>query len=172
MSAFIVFSGLPGCGKTTLSRELAKQLGSVYLRIDSIEAGLKGSYLEEEDLKDAGYQAAYAVARDNLKAGLTVIADSVNPIQFCRDGYHKVGKDLDIPVVDIEVTCSNKDEHKRRVEEREPDLLHQTVPTWEKVQNREYEPWKTEILSVDTYEKSPEDCLSEIRSYLSGCNLI
>ena len=33
----IVFGGLPGTGKTTVARELARQLGAVHLRIDSIE---------------------------------------------------------------------------------------------------------------------------------------
>lgn len=33
----IIFGGLPGTGKTTLARELARQLGAMYLRIDTIE---------------------------------------------------------------------------------------------------------------------------------------
>ena len=37
----IVFSGLPGSGKTTIARELARQLGAVYLRIDVIEQALR-----------------------------------------------------------------------------------------------------------------------------------
>jgi tRNA uridine 5-carbamoylmethylation protein Kti12 len=33
----IAFSGLPAVGKTVIAREVARQLGAVYLRIDSIE---------------------------------------------------------------------------------------------------------------------------------------
>jgi predicted kinase len=33
----IILGGLPGTGKTVIARELARQLGAVYLRIDSIE---------------------------------------------------------------------------------------------------------------------------------------
>ncbi|WP_407644301.1 AAA family ATPase [Entomomonas moraniae] len=33
----IIFSGLPGCGKSSISSELAKQLNAIYLRIDTIE---------------------------------------------------------------------------------------------------------------------------------------
>ncbi|HAU1975266.1 TPA: AAA family ATPase, partial [Legionella pneumophila] len=30
----IIFGGLPGTGKTTISKQIAKQLNAVYLRID------------------------------------------------------------------------------------------------------------------------------------------
>lgn len=32
----IIFSGLPGSGKSTIARALAKRLGAVYLRIDTM----------------------------------------------------------------------------------------------------------------------------------------
>ena len=36
-----IFSGLPAVGKSTLARFLVKEFGAVYLRIDTIEQGLK-----------------------------------------------------------------------------------------------------------------------------------
>lgn len=36
-----IFSGLPGTGKSTLAQYLAKTLGAVYLRIDTIEQAMK-----------------------------------------------------------------------------------------------------------------------------------
>jgi broad-specificity NMP kinase len=37
----IIFGGLPGTGKTTISKEVAKRLKAVYLRVDTIEQTLK-----------------------------------------------------------------------------------------------------------------------------------
>ena len=66
MPRLIVFSGLPGVGKTTLARPLAKHLQGVYLRVDSIEVALKTSSLHIHPAEDAGYLAGIAIARDNL----------------------------------------------------------------------------------------------------------
>ena len=39
----ISFSGLPGVGKTTIARELARQIGAVHLSIDTIEQAIRSS---------------------------------------------------------------------------------------------------------------------------------
>ena len=59
-----------------IAKELARQLGAVYLRIDSIEQALRDSALNTEAVGDAGYRVGYAVAEDNLRLGRMVIADS------------------------------------------------------------------------------------------------
>jgi predicted kinase len=42
----IIFGGLPATGKTAIAQELARQIGAVYLRIDSIEQGIRDSGAE------------------------------------------------------------------------------------------------------------------------------
>jgi predicted kinase len=47
----IIFGGLPATGKTTLSRALARELGAVHVRIDTIEqaiAAVTGAPVEDE----------------------------------------------------------------------------------------------------------------------------
>jgi len=73
----IILGGLPGTGKTTIARELARQLGAVHVRIDSIEEAILDSGVWSSPINDAGYRVGYAVAADNLRIGGTVIADSV-----------------------------------------------------------------------------------------------
>jgi predicted kinase len=38
-----IFGGLPGAGKSTLSRHLARRIRAVHLRVDTIEHALKES---------------------------------------------------------------------------------------------------------------------------------
>ena len=65
----IVFSGLPGTGKTTLAKALAADLQAVYLRIDSIEQALRNSGALRQDVDASGYQVANAIALDKPQGG-------------------------------------------------------------------------------------------------------
>jgi predicted kinase len=83
----IIFGGLSGVGKTTIAGELARQLGAIHVRVDSIEQAIRDSGTSSQPLNDARYRVAYAIAEDNLRLGRTVIADSVNPIHLSRDAW-------------------------------------------------------------------------------------
>jgi len=54
----IIFGGLPGVGKTTVAQELARQLGAMHIRIDSIEQAILDSGMVSSPLNDAGYRVA------------------------------------------------------------------------------------------------------------------
>ena len=146
----IIFGGLSGSGKTVIARELACQIGAVYLRIDSIEQAMRESGVVKHRLDDAGYRVAYAVAEDNLRLGHTVVADSVNPISLTRDAWVEVANRARVGAVEIEIKCSDRSEHRRRVETRSSDIPGLRLPTWEDVVAREYHPWDRERLVIDT----------------------
>ena len=115
-TSLYAFSGLPGSGKTTLSQLLAGRVKAVYLRIDTIEQALRdlcGTVVVGE-----GYDLAYRVAADNLRLGVSVVADSCNPIELTRDAWETLARDAQARCVNIEVTCSDAQEHRRRIETR------------------------------------------------------
>ena len=161
----VIFSGLPGVGKTTVARELARQIGAVHLRIDSIEQAIRAS-TTSKPLDDVGYRVAYAIAEDNLRIGRTVVADSVNPLQLTRNAWLNVAKRARVRAVEIEIKCSAPEEHRRRVEARASDIPGLTMPTWAEVLEREYHPWDREHLVVDSASQTIEENISLIRAAL------
>jgi predicted kinase len=159
----IVMSGLPGVGKTAISRELAKATGAVHLRIDSIEQALRAAGWAVEG---EGYGVAQAVAADNLALGRTVIADCVNPWPLTRSAWRAVAGRAGVAAVEVEIVCSDVAEHRRRVESRQPDIDGHQLPTWTDVVNRDYRPWDTSRIIVDTARRRIADCAQAIASAL------
>jgi predicted kinase len=163
----IIFGGLSGTGKTTIARELARQIGAVHLRIDSIEQAIRDCSPDAVGLDEAGYRVAYAVAEDNLRIGRTVVADSVNPLQITRDAWLEVGRRTKASTMEIEIICSDSREHRSRVERRKPDIIGLRPPSWGQVISREYDPWNREHIVIDTAHRSLEQSVETLREALS-----
>ena len=161
-----IFGGLPGTGKSELSQSLARKHNAVYLRIDTIEQALResGSPVDGPE----GYAVAYRIAEDNLRNGLSVVADSVNPIEITRTAWRDVARRVGAPFVEIEVVCSNIAEHKRRVETRSTNLAGFRLPTWNEVVSREYEPWDREHIVVDTAGQTVDQSVAALYRALTG----
>lgn len=61
----IVFSGLPGTGKTTIASDLTTRTRAVYLRIDTIEQAIRNSGALAKDVGRSGYMVANELALSN-----------------------------------------------------------------------------------------------------------
>jgi len=164
----MILSGLPGVGKTAIGRELAHQLGAVYLRIDSIEQAMRDSRGFEGSLDDAGYRVGYAVAEDNLRLGLPVVADSVNPLALTRDAWVAVAARAGARAMEIELTCSDAGEHRRRAETRSSDIAGLRLPEWGEIANREYHAWGRDHIAVDTAGRSVEECVGILKNQIAS----
>jgi len=155
-----ILSGLPGSGKTTLSQLLASRVGAVHVRIDTIEQALRD--LCGITVGAEGYQLAYRLAADNLRLGISVVADSCNPIEVTRREWEQVATNAHAKYINIEVVCSNVDEHRRRVETRQTTVTRLRLPTWQEVQDREYHHWTVDRIVLDTFGRSAQQCLEEL----------
>ena len=161
----IIFGGLPGTGKTTISRKLAEKIGAVYLRIDTIETAMAHSDLQANNT-NAGYLAAYGIAHDNLLIGCTVVADSVNSTQITREAWRHVAQSASANFIEIEAVCSDASEHQKRIETR-PMGESLFTTTWQKVLDREYEDWKLQGIRVDTAQMTLEETIEKILASLT-----
>lgn len=164
----IVFSGLPGTGKTTIARELARRTGAVYLRIDVIEQAIRDADVLAGDVAASGYGVANALALSNLQLGNTVVADCVNPVRESRDAWKAVATMAEVELINILVVCSDHQAHQRRVESRVGDIPGLTPPTWQSVLAHEYEAWDEASVTIDTALLTPDQAVAMALKRLSG----
>ena len=150
-----IFGGLPGTGKTELAIHLAQKVGAAYVRIDTIEQAMRDGGLTT--IGPQGYFVAYKVAADNLRLGMSVVADSVNPLDVTRQAWREVAIQAGAPFREIEIICSDRAEHRRRVSTRQSRIPRLKLPTWRDVVEREYHPWPNRHLAIDTAGQTPEE---------------
>lgn len=164
-----IFAGLPGVGKSSLAARLAESTGATYLRIDTIEQGLRdrcGLKVEGE-----GYRLAYRIAADNLRLGKSVVADSCNPIELTRREWERVAIDAGARYINIEIVCSDLAEHKRRALSRVSDIPGLALPHWEAIETREYHDWTVERIVIDTAGQSAEESFKQALMGISSYKL-
>jgi predicted kinase len=158
----VVVGGLPATGKSTIAERLARLVQAPYLRVDRIEQALVAYSSLEHPVGVAGYAVAYALASEQLALGLDVIVECVNPIALTRDAWVATAARAEAGIVEVEVICSDRAEHRRRVLTRPTDVEGLVKPTWEDVLGREYQPWTRPHLVIDSAQTSPADAAHRI----------
>ena len=149
-------------GKSTICQAVARRTGAVHLRIDTVEQAVVDSGLAQHPVGSVGYCVGYALARDHLQQGLTVIVDCVNPVGMTRDAWRQVAADCHVQALEVEMLCSDVAEHRRRAESRPEDIAGLVWPTWQEISAREYEPWSRDRLVIDTAALSVEEAVERL----------
>ena len=137
-AVLLVLSGRPGTGKTTIAREVSRQVGACYLRVDAVEVALARSGAE---VGAGGYAAVHELAVSNLLLGNIVVVDAVNPVPEARSSWREAAGRADARLLSVETVLPDEQEHRRRVESRVADIPGHQLPTWDEVQSSEWSIW-------------------------------
>ncbi len=167
----IVFTGLPGVGKSTLAEAVASKLSLPLFSVDPIESAmLQSGLIRSFSTGLAAYLVAETLAREQLKLGLSVVIDAVNPVQEARNMWQKLAKEFGAKLHIIECTLEPSI-HKQRIEERVRDLHGIPETTWERVEaiREEYLPWQEDRLVLDTANPQ-QQLLAKALDYIRGTN--
>jgi len=136
----IVVGGLPATGKSTVSSALVRRTGFTFVRVDRIEQAIVDTTELTQPLGPVGYTVAYGVAGEQLKHGVSVVAESVNPLGITRDDWRGVAVDNQARILEVELICSDEAAHAGRVRTRDVDIARLQTPTWAQIRDREYGP--------------------------------
>jgi predicted kinase len=166
----IVFAGLPGVGKSAIAEKVARRLGAVWLRVDTVEAAiLQAGVSPSFETGLAAYLVARDVAEPHLRAGGAAVVDAVNGVEPARAMWRELAQRCSADLRVIEVRCSDRDEHRRRVEARSSATPPLRMPTWEEVLHREYLPWTEPVLVLDGV-RSPEANARTVLRWLASAS--
>jgi len=166
----IVFSGLPGTGKSSLAESIGRQLGIPVFAKDWLEASLISSGLGSNDdlqrLGFAGYELLTVLAERQLMLNQSVILDSVASTQTIRTKWFQLAEQYAAERLVIECICSDERIHRTRLKDR-----RRNIPGWHELEwadiekvKQYYPPWVEEHLVLDMVNALNEN-VSKARAY-------
>ncbi len=161
----IVFSGLPGTGKSSLAEAMGKDLGIPVFAKDWLEATLHRSDLkptrEEKSLGCAGYELLTTLAERQLMLGQSVILDSVAASQTIRSAWRQLSDRYEANWRVIECICSDEPLHCSRLSRRKRGIPGWHELEWSEVERvkRYYVSWEGERLVLDMTNSFSENLL-------------
>lgn len=133
MSTLVIFSGLPGTGKSTLANRLARELRWPLLRIDDVVGDVpEGAGI---DFWDSRVQVLLELCEAQLQLGISVIADSVF---MNKDRYHAeaIAREQGALFRPIYTFMSDEALWEERVTRRVIELNNPAVATWDRIQHQ------------------------------------
>jgi len=166
----IVFSGLPGTGKSTLAESIGRQFGTPVFAKDWLEAILLqnglGSTLDERNLGYASYELLTVLAERQLMLGQSVILDSVAGSHTIRQTWHRLADQYNAQWRVVECICLNEVLHQERLKARKRNIPGWHELEWSDVEKvkQYYQAWDEDRLVLDM-ANSIEENISRIKSY-------
>jgi len=161
----IVFSGLPGTGKSRLAEAVGRVLGIPVFAKDWLEATLIRSELiasnQNKPLGSAGYQLLTTLAERQLMLGQSAVLDSVASTKSIRDTWRRLAGQYNADCRVIECICSDETLHRARLKERKRNIPGWHELEWSEVERvkQSYSSWEGERLVLDMTNSFNENFL-------------
>lgn len=86
----------------------------------------------------------------------------MNPVIESLQAWSEISSRAGVVLVNIQVVCSDKAEHQRRVETRQGDIPGLTPPTWQSVLDHDYDAWENAPFTIDTARTSAASAVAII----------
>ena len=159
----VVFSGLPGTGKTALAETVGRELHIPVFAKDWIESTLLHSELaptnREKPLGTASYHLLTVLAERQLMLGQSVILDSVASTKSIRSTWRELAEKYHARWFVVECICSDEEVHRARL-----SIRHRGIPGWHELDWSEvgrvksyYHPWDEDRLILDAMKPLAEN---------------
>jgi predicted kinase len=165
----IIFSGLPGTGKSTLAEAVGRHLSIPVFAKDWLEATLLRCELTavnvQKPLGSAGYELLTTLAERQLMLGQSVILDSVAGTQSIRDVWQRLAKRYQARLRVIECICSDESFHRLQLSKRERNIPGWHELEWADVQKAKgyYLAWSEDRLVLDMMNPFEQNLSSAIQ---------
>ncbi len=163
----IVFTGLPGTGKSSIAEAAGRELRIPVFAKDWLEATLVRCGVPADGpfpLGYIGYELLTTLAQRQMQLGQSVILDSVASTQPIRDQWRDLARCYRASWHVIECICSDEAVHQARLSTRQ-----RAIPGWHELSWAEvdrvrayYVPWSEERLILDTVQPLAENTLAAL----------
>jgi hypothetical protein len=167
----IVFSGLPGTGKSELAEAAGQALGVPVFAKDWMESTVKAfGRTRDERAGDIGYGLLTTLAGRQLRLGQSAILDSVASTESIRQAWRALAADQRAAFCVIECVCSDQAVHRARLAERKRNIPGWPELEWAEVERVRgyYAAWGDEPRLVVDMLLPFADNLAAALSYLKG----
>lgn len=167
-TVLVIFSGLPGTGKSTLAEHVAHWLHAPVFSKDELEAALWRSGVDRAANSGwAGYELLTTLARVQLHRRQSAILDSVATVERIRAVWRLLAAEMEVALRIVETVCSDELTHRARLTCRRRAIPGWPELTWEEVMEvgARYEPWSDARLILDSTQPLDQN-LRALHAYI------